>query len=257
VPILAAPIFGFPVGDRRRSGFLTPSLGLSSTLGTDIRTPYYWNIAPNYDYTIAPRVMTKRGVLFENELRFLQPTMRGTLVYNVIPDDRELDRSREHTSVRYEYASPSGFAGGINYNRVSDDNYFVDFSETILGSSNKVLPQDAFIAYNQTYWNSAVRVTKNQTLQDPLAPITPPYERVPQVVLNGFVADWRGFEASAMLDGTSFDHPTLEPGDGTSPTCALPIRGRRLAGSSFRAGASFRARTRSTARCTRPTPARR
>jgi LPS-assembly protein len=213
VPIIASPVLGFPVGDRRRSGFLTPSLGLSSTLGTDIRTPYYWNIAPNYDYTIAPRVMTKRGVLFENEFRFLQPTMRGTLIYNVIPDDRELDRSRDNTAIRYEYASPSGFAGGINYNRVSDDNYFVDFSETIVGSSNKVLPQDAFIAYNQAYWNSAVRVTKNQTLQDPLAPITPPYERVPQAVLNGFVADWRGIEASAMLDGTRFQHPTLEPGD--------------------------------------------
>jgi LPS-assembly protein len=213
VPILASPVLGFPVGDRRRSGFLTPSLGLSSTLGTDIRTPYYWNIAPNYDYTIAPRVMTKRGVLFENEFRFLQPTMRGTLVYNVIPDDRELDRSRENTAVRYEYASPAGFAGGINYNRVSDDNYFVDFSESIIGSSNKVLPQDAFVAYNRTYWSSAVRITKNQTLQDPLAPITPPYERVPQAVLNGFVADWRGFEASAMLDGTRFDHETLESGD--------------------------------------------
>ncbi len=250
VPILASPVLGFPVGDRRRSGFLTPSLGLSSTLGTDIRTPYYWNIAPNYDYTIAPRVMSKRGVLFENEFRFLQPTMRGTLVYNVIPNDRELDGSRDQTSVRYEYASPSGFAGGINYNRVSDDNFFVDFSESILGSSNKVLPQDAFVAYNQAYWNSSVRVTKNQTLQDPLAPITPPYERVPQAVLNGFVADWRGFEASAMLDGTRFDHPTLEPGDRyvadvrvaypwTAPGWFVIPRGaRRVAGVRARAGAA-------------------
>ncbi|HET9023685.1 MAG TPA: LPS-assembly protein LptD [Burkholderiaceae bacterium] len=213
IPIFASPIFGFPVGDRRRSGFLTPSLGLSSTLGTDIRIPYYWNIAPNYDYTIAPRAMSKRGVLFENELRFLEPTMRGTLVYNTIPNDRELDRSRDQTSIRYEYSSPSGFAGGINYNRVSDDNFFVDFSESILGSSNKVLPQDAFLAYNQAYWNAAVRVTKNQTLQDPLAPITPPYERLPQAALNGYVADWRGFEASALLDGTRFDHATLETGD--------------------------------------------
>jgi LPS-assembly protein len=213
VPILASPILGFPVGDRRRSGFLTPSFGLSSTLGTDVRTPFYWNIAPNYDYTIAPRVMTKRGVLLENEFRFLQPTMRGTLVYNTIPNDREFDGSRDQTSVRYEYASPKGFAGGINYNRVSDDNFFVDFSESILGSSNKVLPQDAFVSYAQAYWSSALRVTKNQTLQDPLAPVTPPYERVPQATLNGYIADWRGLEASALVDGTRFDHPTLENGD--------------------------------------------
>lgn len=213
VPILASPILGFPIGDRRRSGFLTPSLGLSSTLGTDIRVPYYWNIAPNYDYTIAPRLMSRRGVLFENELRFLQPTMRGTLVYSTIPEDRELDRSRDHTSVRYEYAGPNGFAGGINYNRVSDDNFFVDFSESIVGSSNKVLPQDAFVAYNQAYWNAALRVTKNQTLQDPLAPVAKPYERVPQATVTGYVADWRGFEVSATADGTRFDHPTLETGE--------------------------------------------
>jgi LPS-assembly protein len=213
VPILASPVLGFPIGDRRRSGFLTPSFGLSSTLGTDIRTPYYWNIAPNYDYTIAPRFMSKRGVLFENEFRFLTPASRGTFVYNAIPNDRELDRSREHTSIRYEYASPTGFAGGVNFNRVSDDDFFVDFSETIVGSSNKVLPQDAFVSYAQPYWNGAVRVTKNQTLQDPLAPVTKPYERVPQTILNGYVADWRGVEASALVDGTRFDHPTLEPGD--------------------------------------------
>ena len=213
LPILASPIMGFPVGDRRRSGFLTPSFGLSSTLGTDIRTPYYWSIAPNYDYTIAPRLMSKRGVLLENEFRFLEPTMRGTLVYNAIPNDRQLHESRDQTSVRYEWSSPTGFGAGVNYNRVSDDNFFVDFSESILGSSNKVLPQDAFVAYTQTYWNTAVRVTKNQTLQDPLAPITPPYERVPQATVNGYVADWRGFEASAVLDGTRFDHPTLETGD--------------------------------------------
>jgi LPS-assembly protein len=214
VPILASPILGFPVGDRRRSGFLTPSFGLSSTLGTDIRTPYYLNLAPNYDYTVAPRVMSKRGVLFENEFRFLQPTMRGTLVYNAIPNDRQLDGAfREQTSVRYEYASPKGFAAGVNYNRVSDDNFFVDFSESILGSSNKVLPQDGFVSYSQPYWNTAVRVTKNQTLQDPLAPITPPYERVPQATLNGYIADWRGFEASVLMDGTRFVQPTLENGD--------------------------------------------
>ena len=89
VPILASPILSFPTSDRRKSGFLTPSLGLSSNLGTDIRVPYYFNLAPNYDYTLTPRLMTKRGVLFENELRYLDPTQRGTLVYDAIAKDRE------------------------------------------------------------------------------------------------------------------------------------------------------------------------
>ena len=211
VPILASPILGFPIGDQRRSGFLTPSFGLSTSVGTDIRTPFYWNIAPNYDYTITPRAMTKRGLMLGNEFRFLQPTYSGTLLYDVIQNDRQTDETRDYTGVRLNYAGPSGVAAGINYNRVSDDNYFVDFSSTILGSSQKVLPQDGFVSYTQTYWNTAVRVTKNQILQDPLAPVTPPYERVPQVTVNGFVADWNGFEAAAILDATRFTNPDAAP----------------------------------------------
>ncbi|MDQ3214680.1 MAG: LPS assembly protein LptD, partial [Pseudomonadota bacterium] len=215
VPILASPYLSFPTSDRRKSGFLTPSFGLSSTLGSDIRTPYYFNLAPNYDYTLTPRVMTKRGVLVENELRYLDSLQRGTLVYQAIPKDQQFGESRDFSAVRYEFASPSGFAAGINYNRASDDRYFVDFGTTIVDTSQKVLPQDGYLAYNQPYWNTAVRVTKNQTLQDPdpLQLVAKPYERVPQVTVNGYFADWKGFEAAAGLEGTRFQHPTLETGN--------------------------------------------
>ncbi len=225
VPILAAPALGFPIGDRRRSGFLTPSLGISSTLGTDIRIPYYWNIAPNYDYTIVPRVMTKRGVQLGNEFRMLQSESRGTLIYDVLPNDRETGTRRDYIGVRYDWATASGLAAGVNYNRVSDDNYFVDFSSTILGSSQKILPQDAYVSYTQPYWTSSVRVTQNQTLQDPAAPVTPPYERVPEVSLTGYIADWNGFEAGVLFNGTHFTNPGLQ--DGTryivNPRVAYPI----------------------------------
>ena len=215
LPILASPILSFPTSDRRKSGFLTPSFGLSSTLGTDISAPYYFNLAPNYDYTLTPRLMSKRGLLLENELRYLNPSHRGTLVYDVIAKDQQFDGSRDFKAVRYEYASPLGFAAGINYNRVSDDRYFVDFATTIVDTSQKVLPQDGFLAYNQPYWNTSVRITKNQTLQDPntFQRVAKPYERVPQASVNGYIADWRGFEASAALEGTRFDHPTLETGN--------------------------------------------
>jgi LPS-assembly protein len=227
LPIIASPIFGFPLGNQRRTGFLTPSFGLSTTLGTDIRTPFYWNIAPNYDYTVTPRLLSKRGVLIGNEFRFLENEYNGTLIYDVIPDDRQTETTRDFTGVRLNYTGPSGVAAGVNYNRVSDDNYFVDFSSTILGTSQKILPQDGFVSYTQPYWNAAVRVTKNQVLQDPLAPVLPPYERVPQVTLNGFVADWRGWEAAAILDGTRFTNPQGGLQDGTryivNPRVAFPI----------------------------------
>ena len=96
-----------------------------------------------------------------------------------------------------------------------------------------------FLAYNQAYWNAAVRVTKNQVLQDPdlTQPISKPYERVPQVTVNGYVADWRGFEFTASLDATPFSTRRWKPAVATSPTCVLRIRFWRPAGSSFRAHA--------------------
>jgi LPS-assembly protein len=226
LPILASPWFGFPVGNQRRSGFLTPSFGVSNTLGTDIRTPYYWNIAPNYDYTISPRVMTKRGVLFGNEFRFLEREFNGTLFYDIIQHDRQTDTARSYTGARFSWASPTGLGAGVNYNRVSDDNYFVDFSSTILGSSQKVLPQDYFLSYTKPFWSAVARVTQNQILQDPLAPVTPPYERVPQLTVTGFVADWNGWEGALVLDGTRFVNPQagLPPGNRyiANPRIAYP-----------------------------------
>ena len=101
--------------------------------------------------------MTKRGVLFENELRYLSPTQRATLVYDLIAKDREFGESREFSAVRYEFASPSGFAAGINYNRASDDRYFVDFGTTIVDTSQKVLPQDGYSYNLLTVYRRTVR----------------------------------------------------------------------------------------------------
>ena len=61
VPIFYTPALGFPLDDRRLTGFLFPSYSVGSKSGTEIVTPFYWNLAPNYDLLIQPRFMTARG----------------------------------------------------------------------------------------------------------------------------------------------------------------------------------------------------
>lgn len=212
VPIFASPYFQFPLGDRRRSGLLTPSFGVNSRLGAEVSVPYYWNIAPNLDATVTPRLMQRRGLLLANEFRYLEPTYRGTAEFDIIPNDAVYGGSRQLASLRHEYVNPIGLVGGINYNRVSDDRYFADFSSSIVTASQSVLPQEAYVGFNRTYWNTALRVTKNQTLQDPLAPVVKPYERVPQWTFTAHDADLRGFDIALAVDATKFDHPTLETG---------------------------------------------
>lgn len=225
VPIFASPYFQFPLGDRRRSGILTPSFAINSTLGTEVTVPIYWDIAPNRDFTLAPRLMTRRGVLLQNEFRYLEPTFRGQIGYDIIPNDKPTGERRDNISIQHEYAGFSGVSGGLNYNRVSDDRFFVDFGRTIVSAAQAVLPQEAFVAYNRPFFTSALRVSKNQTLQDPLAPITKPYERVPQLTLGSTRYDWYGFDPSVNVEATRFSHPTLEEGSRVilNPSVSYPL----------------------------------
>jgi LPS-assembly protein len=226
VPIFASPFFEFPLGERRRSGVLTPSFGINSRLGWETTVPIYWDIAPNRDATIEPRFMSRRGVLLQNQFRYLEPTYRGQLQYNVIGNDRDFDGvTRDLVSAQHAWAGRGGVGAGINYNRVSDDRYFVDFGRNIVEGSTSVLPQEGFVSYAQPYWNTALRVTKNQTLQDPLAPVVKPYERVPQYTFGASRLDWAGFDLALGLDATRFEHPRLEDGERVivNPSVSYPI----------------------------------
>ena len=223
--LFASPYFQFPLGDGRRSGILTPSFGINSRLGPEVNVPIYWNIAPNRDATFTPRIMARRGVLFANEFRYLEPTYRGTWLYDILPEDRERDAKRELVSIRHDYQAPSGVAAGLNFNRVSDDAYFVDFGQAIVTTSQRVLPQEGFVSYVRPTWNTALRVVKNQTLQDPLAPLVKPYEKVPQLSVNGQRYDLGGFDVSVAMDATRFGHPTLEEGSRyiLNPVVSYPL----------------------------------
>lgn len=238
VPILVSPYFQFPLGDKRRSGLLTPSFGINSRLGPEATVPLYWNIAPNRDLTVAPRAMTRRGVLLQNEFRYLEPTFRGTIEYDGIQRDREFGDSRERFSLRHEHVVPGLFGGtggaGYNYNRVSDDRYFIDFGRTIVSASQAVLPRDAYLSYSRSVWNTALRVSKYQTLLSLLsAGELPPYERVPQFTLGASAFDWRGFDVALAVDATRFEQRTpvaaapagREPGTRliVNPSLAYPV----------------------------------
>jgi LPS-assembly protein len=77
VPVLPIPAFSFPLSDKRKSGFLPPTLGLDNLNGVELTVPYYWNIAPNRDATLFPALMTKRGVDLGGEFRYLERDYNG------------------------------------------------------------------------------------------------------------------------------------------------------------------------------------
>jgi LPS-assembly protein len=223
VPILPVPEVSFPLSDRRKSGLLPMSFAVDSVNGTELDMPYYWNIAPNRDATITPRLMTNRGLDVGAEFRYLEPRYNGALRADYLPDDtlRGQDRWALGWQHNATFAPPTAGMGPItliaNINRVSDDNYWRDFtgSSAISGSiAQRLLPAEVNAAWSSGNVSGTVHVLQWQTLQDLTTPITPPYDRVPQITGHYGEINVRGFDWSIDGDFTQFEGDsrlTLQP----------------------------------------------
>jgi LPS-assembly protein len=218
VPILPVPSLTFPLSEKRKSGVLPPTIGLDNRNGLELTVPYYWNIAPNRDATLYPTLMTKRGVDLGGEFRYLERDYQGTLRGNYMPSDKLRDSGRWGYSIRHEgvigTSLPIGALGlNLNLNRVSDDNYWRDFSSSTASLTQRLLANDASLSWAQGNFSVNARALKWQTLQDVQAPIVPPYDRLPQLVgrytrsnlpggLEAHVeADYTKFQSDRVLNG--------------------------------------------------------
>jgi LPS-assembly protein len=229
VPILGAPFVSFPLENRRKSGLLTPYYSHSSTRGFESGIPYYWNIAPEYDATITPSYMTKRGAFLRNEGRYLGSAYKGDLRLEYMPEDAELRRERHGVSWNHSQTLLPGMNLVVDFNRVSDDRYFVDLTSQVRQSSIGNLQQDAYVTYGGMLgiapYSAQLRVQRFQTLQDPLAPITPPYHRVPQLNMSTSVNDIAGvLDTTWPVEYARFLHTFLQQGSRftAAPTATAP-----------------------------------
>jgi LPS-assembly protein len=70
VPIAYMPYFSAPDPTvKRKTGFLMPTASSSSLYGGAVTIPYYWALAPDYDFTFAPMMTTRQGPLLQGEWR--------------------------------------------------------------------------------------------------------------------------------------------------------------------------------------------
>ncbi|MFN4330217.1 MAG: LPS-assembly protein LptD [Limnobacter sp.] len=179
VPILATPYLSFPTSDKRKSGFLPPSIGTVSNSGLEITTPYYLNVAPDKDITLFPKLITGRGAQLGAETRYLTPTQTGVVKFDYLPDDKKRNDSRYAYSVQQRY-NEGNYVAGLNLNGVSDDQYFVDFSRTQAVASQRVLMREGYFGYREQNWSANIRAVTQQTLQLFNDVITEPYDRLPE-----------------------------------------------------------------------------
>lgn len=231
IPIFYFPYINFPIDDRRKSGFLYPTIAHSSQSGMAISWPYYFNLAPNYDLTLTPQALSDRGILTDLLFRYLTPHRKGDVHFGVIPYDKKFVDWRNSAPLKYppQHAltrllnseSSRGFFSFIEedhldpnwqanwyLNYVTDDYFERDFYNIQNVDIQDQLLNQASLAYDNEHWHFLGRLQAFQTLH----PLTYPdtidqYSRLPQLNLKAFYPNqFLGLNYTLQSQLTRFDH---------------------------------------------------
>lgn len=200
VPIFYSPYLQLPVGDKRRSGFLIPNAKYSTSNYFEFYLPYYWNIAPNMDATITPHYIHKRGnIMWENEFRYLTHAGAGLMELDYLPSDKvfqdehptEGDKHRWMYFWQHSGVMDQVWRFNVNYTKVSDPNYFNDFSSKYGSSTDGYATQIFSVGYavqnfDATVTNKQFQVFSSQTAST--------YGAEPQLDVNWYQNDVGPFD---------------------------------------------------------------
>jgi len=248
VPVLYVPWMPFPTDDRRRTGLLYPSISVSSRNGFDWRQPIYFNLAPNYDLTLTPRWMSKRGLQLGTEFRYLTDRGRGTFELEALPSDDLTWRERPEEiadprippeNYRKKNRGMARYNGSYNVNRswqaranlywISDPAWLEDSSSTAEGVSISSLPSNIGIYGRGLYWTAAALAEYHMLSDNTIREVALPYNRLPRTYLR-WEQPFGRFLAGADTEAVRFEHvePELKPGGSRldlKPWVSLPLEG--------------------------------
>jgi len=205
VPILYSPWLSFPLDDERKTGFLYPQIGSSSDNGIDLAAPFYWNIAPNQDATLTPRLIGDRGFEIGTEYRFLTRRQAATFNFDYLPDDDEADRDRWLGRIRYSAALAGNWSARLNFNRVNDQDHFIDLGNELESSSIQFLRSDLQFAGRGRNWLLRTTVDTFQVLDRDVREENEPYDRLPRVEFDGQWPLAAGLEFRLDSEAVYFD----------------------------------------------------
>jgi len=208
VPVLAVPYFNFPIDDRRTTGILNPNFGYSNDGGAQLTVPVYLNLAPNYDLTLTPSYMSKRGVKLDGEFRYMTENFgSGRIWGGYLPTDNQYDnKDREDLHFLHNWKINDQWSTNLEYNHASDKDYFSDFNT----SPNSKTDLNLRRAWELNYQNgipglkAQLKVEDFQTLDETIKDADKPYARLPQFLLNYVTGDPQGLQYEFNNDTAYF-----------------------------------------------------
>ena len=206
--VLYTPWMSFPMSERRKTGFLTPTYGVSGSRGVELIAPYYFNLAPNYDATLTARAMSRRGVQTEGELRFLSRTYgSGRLLAQYLPSDEVFDDDRAAFDFTHRHQWSRRWSTDARVEWASDEEYFADFGTDLSQSSRSHLPQWLRARYRGDGWRADIELQDHLTVDREAKAQERPYAELPQIRIRtdrGEKNRALNFESEAEF--TYFDH---------------------------------------------------
>ena len=217
VPFIYLPYLRFPLGDDRMSGLLAPSFANSDARGTEISVPFYWNIAPDMDATITAHNMTRRGVMYENEFRYLNEQSQGQIELDYLEEDKVYGNNRRRVKWQHTGQAGEGWSTALNYHRVRDGSHFNDFSNDNISTAATHLEQSATLNFNAPSWYFSSLVQDHQTLSG-----AKPYRKLPELKLGSRLTEPDNhLNFNINSEWVRFDHPDFD-----NPTSPVPITDR-------------------------------
>ncbi|MGO9444407.1 MAG: LPS-assembly protein LptD [Thiobacillaceae bacterium] len=226
VPLIYSPWMDFSLDTGRKSGFIAPTFGTTSASGLEFTVPYYFNLAPNYDATVSPRYLSKRGLQFGLEGRYLMPSFQGIAQAEFL-NDSATNEARWDVNLHHQEQIAPTLVGKIDFQRVSDNNYFRDLSTLVVQTSQTLLPEQGTLNYDNGVWQSQFMLQQFQLLQDPNNPIVAPYNRLPDITLKTDQV-FGAVEAKLDSEYVYFQNPSQTQGSRLSlyPQVNLPWENR-------------------------------
>ncbi|MDT3410757.1 UNVERIFIED_ORG: LPS-assembly protein [Atlantibacter sp. SORGH_AS 304] len=233
VPVFYSPYLQLPIGDKRRSGFLIPNAKYSTSNYFEFYLPYYWNIAPNMDATITPHYIHKRGnTQWQNEFRYLSQAGQGLIEFDYLPSDKVYEDEHPTEGDRHRWLffwQHSGVLDKVwrfnaNYTKVSDPNYFNDFSSKYGSSTDGYATQILSVGYAVENFDATVSTKQFQVFN---RNNSNSYSAQPQVDVNWYHNDLGPFDFRVYGQAVNFVNTNKNNPESTrlhlEPTLSLPL----------------------------------
>lgn len=217
VPVFYSPYLKMPVGDKRRSGFLIPNAKYGSSNSFEFSAPYYLNLAPNYDATITPNYISKRGTQIQTEFRYLTTPGEGLVEFDWLPKDRVY--SSEHASdgnsdrwllcCHHNGVMDQVWRFNVDYTKVSDSNYFDDLDSKYGSTTDGYATQKFSFGYADKNWDYALSYKQFQVFD---TNSSDDYRAAPQFDLTYYKNDigpfyLKVFSQAAKFTNVNNDYP--------------------------------------------------